>query len=56
MGVQSLYAAPVALVAIAAGFLGATSAISGLPPQVSVFVPVLVLFPLAIAAVTHIKT
>jgi len=56
MVVQSLYAAPVALIAIAAGFLGATSAIPGLPPQVSVFVPVLVLFPLAIAAVTHIKT
>ncbi len=52
----ALKCAPVAIVALMGGVLGATAAIPALPPQVSVFVPPLVLLPLAIAAITSIRT
>ncbi len=52
----SLKAAPLAVLALLGGVLGAAAAIPGLPPEVSVFVPALVLLPLAIAALTSVKT
>jgi len=56
MVVQSLKSAPVALGAIGVGFVCAVTTIPGLSPQVSVFVPAIVLFPLCIAAVSNIRT
>lgn len=56
MVLQTLYAAPVAIGAMLVSVVGATTAIPGLPPAVGVFVPVMVLIPLAIAAVTSVKT
>ena len=53
---QSLAAAPVTLLAFVATLLGTTAAVPGLPPQLSVFIPVMILIPLAIAAVTSVKT
>jgi len=56
MIVQSLYCAPVTVIAVVGAMLGTTAAIPGLPPQLSVFIPVMILLPLAIAAVTSVKT
>lgn len=56
MVVQSLYAAPVAIGALGLSLTGATAPMPGLPPAAAVFVPVLVLIPLAIAAVGSVKT
>jgi len=56
MVLQSLICSPLALAAQMAGVLGAAAAIPGLPPQFSVFVPVLVLLPLAIASLSNVKT
>lgn len=56
MLVQSVYCAPAALLATLGAVVGATADIPGLPPQVSAFVPVMVMIPLAIAAVSSIKT
>jgi lipopolysaccharide export LptBFGC system permease protein LptF len=56
MVVQSLKGAPMALGAIGIGFVCAVTTIPGLSPQVSVFVPALVLAPLCIAAVSNIRT
>jgi lipopolysaccharide export LptBFGC system permease protein LptF len=53
---QSIMCAPVTLTSFVAAFVGASAAIPGLPPQISVFVPVMILIPLAIAAVTSIRT
>ena len=56
MVVQSLKAAPLAIGASMGGLIGATASVPGLPPQVSVFVPVLVLLPVAIAGVTSVRS
>lgn len=56
MIVQSLLCAPVALISQVGGVLGASVAIPGLPPQLSVFIPVMVLVPLAIASMTSVKS
>lgn len=57
MIVQSIKCAPVALVGLIGSVVGATAlGIPGLPPQVSAFVPVLVLLPIAIASMTSIRT
>jgi lipopolysaccharide export system permease protein len=53
---QSLKAAPVALAALLGGVLGSQAAIPGLPAAFAVFIPVLVLAPLAVASFTSIKT
>lgn len=53
---QSLYAAPVGLGAFAATIVGTTAAIPGIPPQLSVFVPVLAMIPLAIAAISSVRS
>lgn len=56
MLVQSLFAAPVAIILIVGGVLGTTAAISGFPPQIAVFLPVVAQIPLALAALTSIRT
>ncbi len=56
MVVQSLRCAPVAVLSIMAGVLGSALAVPGLPPVVGVFLPVMVLVPLAIEAATAIRT
>lgn len=56
MMVQSIKAAPIAVLGVMGGVLGASAAIPGLPAAVGVFVPALVLLPLAIAAVTSVRT
>ena len=53
---QSLRCAPIALVSLMGGVLGAVASIPGMPPQLSPFVPSLILLPLAIAAGTSVKT
>lgn len=56
MIMESIKAAPLAVGGVMGGVLGASAAIPGLPPQVGVFVPALILLPLAIAAVTSVRT
>jgi len=56
MIVQSLKAAPLAILSTVGTTLGTTAAIPGLPAGVAVFIPVAVLLPLAIAAWTSIRT
>lgn len=53
---QSLIVMPIALGAFAANLAGATASIPGLPPQLSVFVPAIVMLPLAIAALTSMRS
>lgn len=53
---SSLKAAPLAVVGVLGGVLGASAAVPGLPPSVGVFVPALILLPMAIAAVTSIRS
>jgi hypothetical protein len=54
--VQSLLCAPVTMVAFVAALVGTAAGLPGLPAGLSVFVPVMILIPLAIAAVTSIRT
>lgn len=56
MVAQSLKCAPVAILALMGGVLGASAAIPGMPAALGVFVPVLVLAPLAVAAATGVRT
>ncbi|MGH7244866.1 MAG: LptF/LptG family permease [Phycisphaerales bacterium] len=56
MIMESIKAAPLAVGGVMGGVLGASAAIPGLPAQIGVFVPALVLLPLAIAAVTSVRT
>ena len=56
MVMQSIRCAPVAIVSIMAGVLGSALPVPGLPAVVAVFLPALVLVPLAIEAATAIKT
>jgi lipopolysaccharide export LptBFGC system permease protein LptF len=56
MLVQALVCAPITIVAFLGTLVGTTAAVPGLPPQVSVFIPAMVLIPLAIAAVSSVKT
>ncbi|MGP1273649.1 MAG: LptF/LptG family permease [Phycisphaerales bacterium] len=53
---SSLRGAPVAVAAIVGGTLGATAPVPGVPALVSVFIPVLVLAPLAVAVAINPKT
>ncbi|MBS0190605.1 MAG: LptF/LptG family permease [Phycisphaerales bacterium] len=53
---EAIKAAPLAVVGVMGGVLGASASIPGLPPQVGVFVPAIVLLPLAIAAVSSVRT
>lgn len=56
MIVQSLKCAPIAITALMGGVLGASAAVPGLPPQIGVFVPVMVLLPVAIGMSTSVRT
>lgn len=56
MLLQALKCAPVAVVTLMGGVLGATAEIPGIPPQLGVLLPVLVLTPVAIASASMIKT
>ena len=53
---QSIKCAPVALIAQVGGVLGAEMIIPGLPPQISVFIPVMVLLPAAVVSMTSVKS
>ena len=56
MAVQALRAAPVAGAALLGGVLGSAAAIPGLPAVLAVFVPVMILVPVAIATASSVKT
>lgn len=53
---RSLRCAPVALAALLGGILGTSAPVPGLPPQLSVFLPVLVQAPIAVAVVSSVRT
>jgi lipopolysaccharide export system permease protein len=53
---QSLKCAPVSIAALMGGVLGASAVVPGVPPQLGVFIPVLILAPVAIASATSVKT
>ena len=56
MLVQSLKCAPIGIFALLGSVFGAAVDVPGLPVQVSVFLPVLILIPIAIAAWSSVKT
>jgi lipopolysaccharide export LptBFGC system permease protein LptF len=56
MLVQSLKCAPVSIGALMGGILGASAPSGALPPQLSVFVPVLILALIGAAAVRSVRT
>ena len=56
MLVQSLKCAPIGIVSMMGGILLSAVAWPGLPPGFGVFIPVLILIPVAIAAVSWMKT
>lgn len=56
MIVASLTCAPVALGALLVTLVGVTGSVPGLPPQLGVFTPVMVLLPIALLAQSSIKT
>lgn len=56
MVIQSLKCAPVATGAVMGGILGAAAPIPGLPAAFAVFLPVLVMIPVAIAMATSVRT
>ncbi|MCA9298555.1 MAG: hypothetical protein KDA28_05785, partial [Phycisphaerales bacterium] len=56
MVVQSLRCAPIAITALMGGILGAYAPIPGLPASIGVFVPVMILLPIALGMVSSIRT
>jgi len=56
MVAQSLRCAPVAVIGLLGGVLGSAAPIPGAPAVIGVFIPVLVLVPIAIATSTAIRT
>ncbi len=56
MMIQSLKGAPVAIVALLGAALGVAAVIPGLPAAIAVFIPVMVLTPVAIASLTAMET
>lgn len=56
MVLQSLKCAPVGIVSLMGGVLGSAAGIPGVPAALGVFIPVMVLLPIAIASVTSIKS
>lgn len=56
MVVPALKSAPLAVAALMGGVIGASAAIPALPPALSVFVPAIVLLPIAIASVTSVRS
>lgn len=53
---RALRCAPVAILALMGGVLGSSAPIPGVPPEVGVFLPVLVLLPIAVAAVLSVRS
>lgn len=53
---QALKCAPVTLAALVGGAIGSTAAIRGVPPQLSVFIPSMILLPVAIALIGRVRT
>lgn len=56
MVIQSLKCAPIATGAVMGGILGAAAPVPGLPAAFAVFLPVLVMTPVAIAMATSVRT
>lgn len=56
MVLQSLKCAPVGIISLMGGVLGSSAGIPGVPAALGVFIPVMVLLPIAIASATSIKT
>lgn len=56
MVMQSIKCAPIAIVALIGGVLGASATIPGLPAAVGVFIPVMILSVVAVAQTSAIKT
>lgn len=54
--VRALKCAPVAVVTLMGGVLGASAPVPGVPAALGVFLPVLVLVPIAIASLASVKT
>jgi lipopolysaccharide export system permease protein len=53
---QALKCAPIGIVSLVGGVLGTAVAIPRVPPQVSVFLPVMILFPVAIALISRVRS
>lgn len=53
---QSLKCAPVAIAALIGGLVGASAPIPGVPAQLGVFVPVMILAPVAVAMATSVRS
>ncbi len=53
---QALKCAPVTLLALVGGAIGSTASVPGVPPQVSVFIPTMVLLPIAVALVSRVRS
>lgn len=56
MLIAAIKAAPLAMIVLLGGFLGASYPVPALPAALSVFLPALALLPLAIASATSLKT
>jgi lipopolysaccharide export system permease protein len=56
MVIQSIKCAPVAIIALIGGVLGASASIPGVPPGLGVFIPVMLLSVIAVAQVSSMKT
>ncbi|MGV6813681.1 MAG: LptF/LptG family permease [Phycisphaerales bacterium] len=56
MVIQSLKCAPVAIISLIGGVLGASASIPGIPPALGVFIPVMLLSIIATAQVSSMKT
>jgi lipopolysaccharide export system permease protein len=56
MVIQSLKCAPIAIIALIGGILGASASIPGVPAAIGVFIPVMLLAVIAVAQVSSMKT
>ncbi|MBL4698233.1 MAG: LptF/LptG family permease [Phycisphaerales bacterium] len=56
MVIQSIKCAPVAIISLIGGVLGASASIPGVPPALAVFIPVMLLSVIAVAQVSSMKT
>jgi lipopolysaccharide export system permease protein len=56
MVIQSLKCAPIAIISLIGGVLGASASIPGVPPALAVFIPVMLLSVIAVAQVSSMKT
>lgn len=54
--VQSVKCAPVAMLALIGGAIGASASIPGLPPRLGVFIPVMILSVVGVAQISALKT